>query len=142
MLCTMKSKEILLGKCVNNLYSRSNLPKSEAEKYMALLKELSPECEAHVVEGDVNLYRLGFVSEVPCTLEIGFTQNEAERLYEQILDMETDAYCGEDILDKPYRQLDKREKKIRKSVLDSIKKYERFACLETLLYDCLCDMKK
>ena len=123
-----------LGKLVSSLYSVNNLPKSEAEKYMALLKELKPEAEIHIVEEDPNLCRLGFVREIPCTLQIELTYNEMNQLYEQILDMESEAYCNEDVLEKPYHQLDDRGKEIRQSILNSKKQYERYACLEAFLY--------
>ncbi len=119
------------------MYIQENIPKSEAEKYMALLMELKPECKIHIVEDDVNLYRLGFVAEIPCTMKIGLSEEEAEQLYEQVMNMEADAHCGEEILNKPYHPLNEEEKRIRKAVSESIKKYEQYACLETFLHDCL-----
>ena len=119
------------------MFTKNNLQKADAEKYLVLIKELCPECEIKIINEDINLYQLGLVEDVPCTLQIGLSRNELENLLEQINDMEVDAYSNEEILDKPYNQLTIEEKEMRKSVENSIKEYGRYQCIKMFLQECL-----
>ena len=119
------------------MYTQNNLPKADAEKYLVLIKELCPECEIEIINEDINLYQLGLVEDIHCTLQIGLSRKELENLLERINDMEVDAYSNEEMLNKPYNQLTIEEKEMRESIENSIKDYRRYQCLQVFLQECL-----
>lgn len=45
-----------------------NIAKPLAESYKALLSEFRPDWDVEIRIGDYNLYKLGFVNEIPCSL--------------------------------------------------------------------------
>ena len=112
-----------------------DIPKSTAETYVQLLQELRPDCPVRIVQQDPSLCALGFVEEVPCRLEVNLTLDEVEALYDEVIQMEVDAYNEEErILDMPYRKLNAEEKQ-RKRILEEYQaRYAHFACLDPFLF--------
>lgn len=108
-----------------------------AELCKSLIMELRPEWNVQVVEQDYNLYKLGFVDEVPCSLEMDVTIEKIEELYDAIIDMEISVYLHEDLLLKSPYDLTKEEKELQKQLKFQEKEYYRFASLEGLCLDIL-----
>lgn len=88
-----------------------NIPKSSAELYQKLLSELKPNWNVEIIEEDYNLYRLGFSDEIRCSLHLDISHEQIHELYNEIIDMETDAYMNEDLLYKGPRYMTEKEKK-------------------------------
>ena len=53
-----------------------NIQKSLAELYKALLSELRPDWDIKITVEDYNLYKLGFVKEIPCSLSVDISEDE------------------------------------------------------------------
>ena len=112
-----------------------NIPKSLAELYKSLLSELKPKWRVEINIGDYNLYKLGFVDEPPCSLELDVSEEEINELHDEIIDMEISVYLYEELLYKnpfdmseeekrEYNELKKREKEYNKSApLEAISSY-------------------
>ena len=109
-----------------------NLTKSTAELYESLLAEFKPTWHTEIIEEDYNLYKLGFVDEIPCTFQLDVTWEQVSELHEEVFDMETDVYIYEDILLKPYSMLSEKERVLWKEVKKREKEYIKFAPLEGL----------
>ena len=112
-----------------------DIPKTEAETYIRLLKELHPDCPVSIAGEDSNLYLLGFADDIPCRLEVNLTFDEAEMLYDEVMQMEVDAYNEDDrIIYSPYNKLTDEEKR-RKQIVDEYQyRCNHFACLEPFLF--------
>ena len=88
-----------------------NIPKSSADLYKSLLAEFKPEWNVEIIIGDYNLYKLGFVEEIPCSISLNVSREEMYELQEGILDMEVTIYSNEDILYKNPMDMTDDEKK-------------------------------
>ena len=109
-----------------------NIPKSSADFYKSLLAELKPEWNVEIIIGDYNLYKLGFVEEIPCSISLNVSREEIYELQEEILDMEVTIYSNEDILYKNPMDMTDDEKKIYKKLQELEKRYNKFQPLESL----------
>lgn len=104
-----------------------DMPKATAERIIAALQELHPEVTARIVDEDPALFKLGLIEDIPCQLELGLTQEEAERLYDEIISMEIDAYN--------YTDKDLRDPVKRRQQKEYEHRYLRFAFLEPYLFN-------
>ena len=57
-----------------------NLPQSIAELYKSLLAEFKASWHTEIIEEDYNLYKLGFIDEVPCTFRLDVTSDQISEL--------------------------------------------------------------
>ena len=57
-----------------------NLPQSTAELYKSLLAEFKALWHTEIIEEDYNLYKLGFIDEVPCTFRLDVTWDQISEL--------------------------------------------------------------
>ena len=85
-----------------------------------------------VIEEDYNLYKLGFVDDIPCSLKIEIAIEQIERLYDEIIDMEIGVYLYEDLLTTSSHNLSKEERELQKQIKLREKEYYKFAQLEGL----------
>ena len=113
-----------------------NIPKSSAELYQKLLSELKPNWNVEIIEEDYNLYRLGFSDEIRCSLHLDISPEQIHELYNEIIDMETDAYMNEDLLYKGPRYMTEKEKKEYAILKESEKRYKKYAPLESICNYC------
>ena len=111
-----------------------NITLSNAQLYKMLLSEFKPDWRVDIIEEDYNLYKLGFVREIPCSLKLDITIEQIDELYEEITDMEASVYCYEDILMKPIYVLSEEERDLRKEIELREKEYTKFAPLEGLCW--------
>lgn len=109
-----------------------DIPKSSAYFYKSLLAELKPEWNAEIIIGDYNLYKLGFVEEIPCSISLNVSREEIYELQEEILDMEVTIYSYEDLLYKNPIDMTNDEKKTYKELKELEKRYNKFEPLERL----------
>lgn len=107
--------------------------KEEAQKIQLLLQELRPDWEVSLIEEDVNLFRLGFVKDIPCSLSINAPEEDIEALLDEIYDMETDAYINEEIIEREFSNMIIEEKLMRNEVIRALEKYRRYQVLEGYL---------
>ena len=77
-----------------------DIPKSSAYFYKSLLAECKPNWNVEITIEDYNLYKLGFVEEIPCSISLNVSREEIYELQEEILDMEVTIYSYEDLLYK------------------------------------------
>ena len=108
------------------------LTKSSAAFYKSLLAELKPEWNVEIIIGDYNLYKLGFVEEIPCSISLNVSREEMYELQEEILDMEVTIYSYEDLLYKNPIDMTNDEKKTYKELKELEKRYNKFEPLENL----------
>ena len=111
-----------------------NITLSNAQLYKMLLSEFKPDWRVDIIEEDYNLYKLGFVREIPCSLKLDITIEQIDELYEEITDMEASVYFYEDILMKPIYVLSEEERDLRKEIELREKEYTKFAPLEGLCW--------
>ncbi|MCU6692355.1 Uncharacterised protein [uncultured Blautia sp.] len=109
-----------------------DIPKSSAYFYKSLLAELKPEWNVEIIIGDYNLYKLGFVEEIPCSISLNVSREEIYELQEEILDMEVTIYSYEDLLYKNPIDMTNDEKKTYKELKELEKRYNKFEPLERL----------
>lgn len=109
-----------------------DIPKSSADFYKSLLAELKPEWNVEIIIGDYNLYKLGFVEEIPCSISLNVSREEIYELQEEILDMEVTIYSYEDILYKNPMDMTDDEKKNYKKLKELEKRFNKFEPLENL----------
>ncbi len=109
-----------------------NIPKSSADLYKSLLAEFKPEWKVEIIIEDYNLYKLGFVEEIPCSISLNVSREEIYELQEEILDMEVTIYSNEDILYKNPMDMTDDEKNIYKKLKELEKRYNKFEPLENL----------
>ena len=113
-----------------------DIPKSSADFYKSLLAELKPEWNVEIIIGDYNLYKLGFVEEIPCSISLNVSREEIYELQEEILNMEVTIYSYEDILYKNPMDMTDDEKKTYKKLKELEKRFNKFEPLENLFsYD-------
>ena len=79
-----------------------------------------------------NLYKLGFVEEIPCSISLNVSREEIYELQEEILDMEVIIYSYEDILYKNPMDMTDDEKKTYKKLKELEKRYNKFESLKNL----------
>lgn len=109
-----------------------NVTLSDAQRYKSLLLELKPNWHVEIIEEDYNLYKLGFIREIPCSLKLDITMEQISELYDEITDMEASVYVSEGLLLKPAYALSEVERK-KKTALDKLEEeYTKFAPLEGL----------
>ncbi len=109
-----------------------DIPKSSAGLYKSLLAECKPNWNVEITIEDYNLYKLGFVEEIPCSISLNVSREEIYELQEEILDMEVTIYSNEDILYKNPMDMTDDEKKIYKKLKELEKRYNKFQPLENL----------
>ncbi|MBT9847259.1 hypothetical protein GPK96_11285 [Blautia sp. MCC289] len=109
-----------------------NIPKSSADFYKSLLAEFKPNWNVEITIEDYNLYKLGFVEEILCSISLNVSREEIYELQEEILDMEVTIYSNEDILYKNLMDMTDDEKKIYKKLQELEKRYNKFQPLENL----------
>lgn len=101
-----------------------NIPKSSADLYKSLLAEFKPNWNVEIIIEDYNLYKLGFVEEIPCSISLNVSREEIYELQEEILDMEVTIYSNEDILYKNPMDMTDDEKKIYKKLKELEKRFK------------------
>ena len=101
-----------------------NIPKSSADLYKSLLAECKPNWNVEIIIEDYNLYKLGFVEEIPCSISLNVSREEIYELQEEILDMEVIIYSYEDILYKNPMDMTDDEKKTYKKLKELEKRFE------------------
>ncbi len=109
-----------------------DIPKSSAYFYKSLLAECKPNWNVEITIEDYNLYKLGFVEEIPCSISLNVSREEIYELQEEILDMEVTIYSNEDILYKNPMDMTDDEKKIYKKLKELERRYNKFEPLENL----------
>lgn len=75
-----------------------NISKSSSELYKSLLSELKLNWDVKIDVEDYNLYKLGFVDEIPCSISFNISNKQMTELYDEIIDMEVSVYIHEDLL--------------------------------------------
>ncbi|RST79234.1 hypothetical protein C6W64_013670 [Blautia sp. SG-772] len=108
------------------------ITKSSAAFYKSLLAEFKPNWNVEITIEDYNLYKLGFVEEIPCSISLNVSREEIYELQEEILDMEVTIYSYEDLLYKNPIDMTNDEKKTYKELKELEKRYNKFAPLERL----------
>lgn len=108
------------------------ITKSSAAFYKSLLAEFKPNWNVEISIEDYNLYKLGFVEEIPCSISLNVSREEIYELQEEILDMEVTIYSYEDLLYKNPIDMTNDEKKTYKELKELEKRYNKFAPLERL----------
>lgn len=119
-----------------------DIPKSSAYFYKSLLAECKPNWNVEITIEDYNLYKLGFVEEIPCSINLNVSCEEIYELQEEILDMEVTIYSYEDLLYKNPMDMTNDEKKTYKELKELEKRYNKFEPLERLFSYYLPLMKK
>ena len=109
-----------------------DIPKSLAAFYKSLLAECKPNWNVEITIEDYNLYKLGFVEEIPCSISLNVSREEIYELQEEILDMEVTIYSYEDLLYKNPIDMTNDEKKTYKELKELEKRYNKFESLERL----------
>lgn len=109
-----------------------DIPKSSAYFYKSLLAECKPNWNVEITIEDYNLYKLGFVEEIPCSISLNVSREEIYELQEEILDMEVTLYSYEDLLYKNPIDMTNDEKKTYKELKELEKRYNKFEPLERL----------
>ena len=101
--------------------------RENAFNYKTLISELRPEWPLSIVDGDVNLFKLGFISYYPCILQIDTNEKSMCDLDYEIHEMEIDAYnINESLHKKPRWKLNEEERRIVNIDNECIKKYDRY----------------
>ena len=108
------------------------ITKSSAAFYKSLLAKFKPNWNVEITIEDYNLYKLGFVEEIPCSISLNVSREEIYELQEEILDMEVTIYSYEDLLYKNPIDMTNDEKKTYKELKELEKRYNKFAPLERL----------
>lgn len=113
-----------------------NISKSLAELYKSILSELKPDWEVKIDVEDYNLYKLGFIDEIPCSISFDVSNKQMAELFDEIIDMEVSVYMHEDLLLKNPVNMTLDEK----IQFEKVKKleeeyYNKYRPLEGLAYD-------
>lgn len=109
-----------------------DIPKFSADLYKSLLAEFKPEWKVEITIENYNLYKLGFVEEIPCSISLNVSREEIYELQKEILDMEVTIYSYEDLLYKNPIDMTNDEKKTYKELKELEKRYNKFEPLERL----------
>ena len=112
----------------------ADISKSLAELYKSLLAELRPDWKVEIIIGDYNLWKLGFVKEIPCSLDLDVSEEEISELHDEIIYMEIDAYNDGGLLTKNPLDMSEQEKKEYRELKKFEKKYRKYELLEGLCY--------
>lgn len=115
----------------------SDISQTLAESYKSLILELRPDWNVQVIEEDYNLYKLGFIDDIPCSLKIEIEIEQIEQLYDEIIDMEIGVYLYEDLLTTSPHNLTKEERELQKQIKLRERQYYKFAQLEGLCLEIL-----
>ena len=102
-----------------------DLPRKYANAIINALNELHPEIPTRIVAEDRALFDLGFVDDIPCTLEIDITPEQAWDIWEEVIMLESSAfnYTPEELKDPAKRKEQKQNEEY----------YSRFAFLEDIM---------
>ena len=111
-----------------------NIPKSLAEEYKSLLSKQKPDWQVEIIIEDYNLYKLGLVDEIPCSLILDVSKQEIDELYDEIIEMETGVYLHEDLLYQNPLSMSEDEKREYDELKKREKEYDTYALLEVFLY--------
>lgn len=87
--------------------------KTEAEKYIKAISLIDFYVKTKITETDINLFKLGFVDDIPCSLEIFSTKEQENQMLDILDDLEISARVYN------YRQAEEI--------------YQQVECLQTLL---------
>lgn len=109
-----------------------DIPKSLAEEYKLLLSELKPNWKVEIVSEDCNLYKLGFVDEILCSLNLDVSEDAISELYDEIIDMEVSVYQYEDLLYKNPSLMSEEERREYIELKKCEKEYQRYSPLEAI----------
>ncbi|MDD7672614.1 MAG: hypothetical protein PT965_06885 [Clostridia bacterium] len=109
-----------------------NIAKPLAESYKALLSEFRPDWDVEIRIGDYNLYKLGFVNEIPCSLCLTVSDEQLQELQDALYELEADAYSCEEYLAKRPVRMTEEEKTIRKTAREHQARYRKYAPLEAV----------
>ena len=109
-----------------------SIPKSLAELYKSLLSELKPNWKVEIIIQDYNLYKLGFVDEIPCSLKLDVSEEEISELHDEIMNMEISVYLHEDLLYKNPLNMSEEEKRQYRELKKCEKEYDKYAPLEAI----------
>ncbi|MCI5621040.1 MAG: hypothetical protein MR355_05700 [Lachnospiraceae bacterium] len=110
-----------------------DISKDNAIEFQSLIKELRPDWNIDITEEDINLYKLGFIDYIPCSLELNVNRDDIVDLLEEIDELETWAYLDEEILYKKTLGLTEDEKRRKQVAVECLNKYERYECLQGIL---------
>ena len=114
-----------------------NIPKSLAESYQSLLSEFRPNWKAEVVEEDYNLYKLGFVEEIPCSFILEVTDEQLQEMFEELTEMEINVAaqdCNEWLLKAPKDMEEGEKRRIFYEMKKKEERYWKYAPLEGLYW--------
>ena len=109
-----------------------NIPKPLAELYKSLLSELKPHWKVEIIIEDQNLYKLGLVDEIPCSLDLDVSEEDIDELHAEIIDMEISVYQNEDLFYKNPINMSKEEKIEYEELKKREKEYDKYAPLEAI----------
>lgn len=83
--------------------------------YLQLVHSARPNWKVSIVDGDVNLYKLGFIDYYPCIVKIDVSLEDMWELDDEINQMEIAAYnFDESLYNKPKCELTDEEEEIIK----------------------------
>lgn len=114
-----------------------NIPKSLAESYQSLLSEFRPNWKAEVVEEDYNLYKLGFVEEIPCSFILEVTDEQLQEMFDELTEMEINVAaqdCNEWLLKAPKDMEEGEKRRIFYKMKKEEERYWKYAPLEGLYW--------
>ena len=114
-----------------------NIPKSLAESYQSLLSEFRPNWKAEVVEEDYNLYKLGFVEEIPCSFILEVTDEQLQEMFDELEEMEINASmqdCKEWMLKTTKGMEEGEKRRFFYEMKKEEERYRRYAPLEGLYW--------
>ena len=114
-----------------------NIPKSLAESYQSLLSEFRPKWKAEVVEEDYNLYKLGFVEEIPCSFILEVTDEQLQEMFDELTKMEINVAaqdCNEWLLKAPKDMEEGEKRRIFYEMKKKEERYWKYAPLEGLYW--------
>ena len=116
------------------MFTVDEIPKSLAELYKSLLAELRPDWKVEITIGDYNLWKLGFVKEIPCSLDVDVSEEEISELHDEIIDMEIGVFNYEDLLYKNPWEMSVEEKREYRELKKREKEYYKYEPLEGLCH--------
>lgn len=103
-----------------------NMSKSLAEEYKSLLSEYRPDWKVEICIEDYNLYKLGFIDYIPCSLHLDICEEDVRQLYDELIDMEIAAVIYEDLEFKPWSSMSEEEKIKYNKMIESQIIYEKY----------------
>ncbi len=112
-----------------------DISKDYALKIQTLLKELRPDWEITIIEEDINIYLLGFLNYISCSMVINVSGGEIDKLSRELTDLETAAFIDEEILYKSSPVLNEEEKQRKQFAAECMKRYDRYSCLQNFFVE-------